>query len=186
MAVGLALAHEFGCTEQQVPEQIDLLLKSPIFTKKPQRQNPLGIGFVTALFLSLGHFSSKDYKFLPEEAIGTAVFQGIKEAPRSAPDIVVTKGDAEIAVISAKWSLRHDRLKDVKDECNYFKTVKGSLKFYAVTNEFDPARLNKILEDYRIDGLFHVNRRLVVEVASVDGRMERLRDLSELLGLFAR
>jgi hypothetical protein len=61
----------------------------------------------------------------------------------------------------------------------------GSLKFYVATNEFDPARLNKLLEDYRIDGVFHVNRRLVVDVAKVDGRLERLRDLSELLSLFA-
>ena len=92
----------------------------------------------------------------------------------------------EVAVISAKWSLRHDRLKDLKDECNYFKTLMGSLKFYAVTNEYDPARLSKVLEDYRIDGLFHVKRALVVDIASVDGRLDGLRDLSELLQLFAR
>ena len=58
------------------------------------------------------------------------------------------------------------------------------MKFYAVTNEFDPARLSKVLEDYRIDGLFHVNRRLVVDVAQVDGRLGRLADLSVLLQLF--
>ncbi len=60
----------------------------------------------------------------------------------------------------------------------------GGLKFYAVTNEYDPARLTKVLEDYRIDGLFHVRRTLVVDVANVDGRMENLRDLSDLLQLF--
>jgi len=133
-AVDAALAKEFGCTVKEVPHRIDLLIKSSIFTKTPQRQNPLGIGFVTALFLSLQRFSAGKYEFLPEEAIGTTVFRGITEAPRSAPDIVVVKGGAEVAVISAKWSLRHDRLKDVKDECDYFKTLKGSLKFYAVTN----------------------------------------------------
>ena len=62
----------------------------------------------------------------------------------------------------------------------------GSLKFYAVTNEYDPARLTKVLEDYRIDGLFHVKRALVVDIASVDGRLDGHRDLSELLQLFAR
>ena len=185
-AVQLALAKEFHCAPNELPDKTDFLIKSPIFAQPPQRHNPLGIGFVTALFLALDQFSSDDYKFLSEKAIGAVVFHGIKEAPRSRPDIVVTRDDAEIAVISAKWSLRHDRLKDVKDECNYFKTLMGSLKFYVVTNEFDPARLSKLLEDYRIDAVFHVNRRMVVDVAKVDGRLEPLRDLSELLQLFAK
>lgn len=183
-AVHAALASEFDCAISEVPSKVDLLLKSPIFTSPPQRQNPLGIGFVSSLVVVLEYFASHDYQFMPEEAIGKTVFRGIREAPRSAPDIVAVKGDAEIAVISAKWSLRHDRLKDLKDECSYFKTLMGSLKFYAVTNEYDPARLSKVLEDYRIDGLFHVNRRLVVDVAQVDGRLERLFDLSKLLTVF--
>lgn len=183
--VNAALAAEFACPIEDVPDRVDLLIKSAIFDRLPQRNNPLGIGFVTALFLVLEHFSSRSYQFLPESAIGTAVFRGIREAPRSRPDIVVTKDSIEIAVISAKWSLRHDRLKDVKDECNYFKTLMGRLKFYVVTNEFDPARLHKVLEDYRIDAVFHVNRRFVVEVAKVDGRLERLGDLSELVQEFS-
>ena len=183
-AVHAALAKEFQCAADEVPNKVDLLLKSSIFSKPPQRQNPLGIGFVSSLFVLLEHFSPEDYRFLPEEAIGKTVFQGIREAPRSAPDIVVVRGDREIAVISAKWSLRHDRLKDLKDECNYFKTLMGSLKFYAVTNEYNPARLTKVLEDYRIDGLFHPCRTLVVDVAQVDGRLARLMDLSKLLTLF--
>jgi hypothetical protein len=183
-AVQAALAHELGCAQSDVGDKVDRLLKSPIFVKRPQRQNPLGIGFVVSLLIALERFSSPDYHFLPEEAIGKVVFRGIREAPRAAPDMVVVKNDVEVEVVSSKWSLRHDRLKDLKDECNYFKTLMGSLKFYAVTNEFDPARLSKVLEDYRIDGLFHVNRRLVVDVAQVDGRLERLADLSDLLGLF--
>ena len=182
--VAAALAEEFGCAIGDVPSQVDLLLESSIFEKPPQRQNPLGIGFVSALLVLLERFSSPDYRFMPEEAIGETVFRGIREAPRSAPDIVAVRGDTEIAVVSAKWSLRHDRIKDLKDECNYFKTLMGSLKFYVATNEYDPARLNKVLEDYRIDGLFHVNRRLVVDVAQVDGRLERLFDLSRLLQQF--
>ncbi len=182
-AVGQALAAELDCSAEDLPAKVDLLLKGPLFAKPPQRQNPLGIGFVSSLTILLEHFGS-GYQFLPEKEIGKTVFRGIREAPRSAPDIVAVKDRAEIAVISAKWSLRHDRLKDLKDECNYFKTLMGSLKYYAVTNEYDPARLNKVLEDYRIDGLFHVNRRFVVDVAQVDGRLEGLGDLADLLRLF--
>lgn len=183
-AVQEALAAEFGCGPAEVADRVDRLVQGTLFDEPPQRNNPLGIGFVAALFIALGQFSSTKYQFFTEEAIGTVVFKGISEAPRSRPDIVVVDGGTEIAVISAKWSLRNDRLKDLKDECNYFKTLKGSLRFYAVTNEFSPSRLDKVLSDFRIDSTFHVNRRLVVDVAKVDGRMDRLRDLSELLGLF--
>jgi hypothetical protein len=84
-------------------------------------------------------------------------------------------------VISAKWSIRHDRLKDIKDEAAYFKTLQSRLDFYVVTNEFDPARLTKLLDDYRIDGVFHVHKPFVVDVAGLDDRLKNLRDLSELL-----
>lgn len=185
-AVFAALSDEFECAPEEVPSRIDRLVKSPIFDEPPQRQNPLGIGLVTALDVALRHFSSNDYRFLPEEAIGKSVFTGVKDAPRLKTDLVVVKGGTEIAIISGKWSLRNDRLKDLRDECSYFKTLRGSLKFYVVTNEFGPARLSKVIEDYCIDAVFHVNRRMVVDVAKVDGRLEPLRDLSELLQLFAK
>ena len=183
-AVQESLAAEFQCRSEEVPDKVDLLIKSAIFDEPPQRNNPLGIGFVTALFLTLQHFSHTRYQFFSEEDIGEAVFKGIREAPRSRPDIVVVEDSAEIAVISAKWSLRNDRLKDLKDECNYFKTLTRRLKFYAVTNEFSASRLDKVLSDFHIDGTFHVNRRLVVDVAKVNGRLSRLRDLSDLIQLF--
>jgi len=165
---------------------VDLLLRSDMFPQVPQRQNPLGIGFVESLLLLLQRFSSEKYSFLPEGAIGKAVFPEIRsaEAPRSCPDIVAVADGSEVAVVSAKWSLRHDRLKDLKDECGYFKTVRPRLKFYVVTNEYNPARLDKVISDYRIDAVFHVCKRLVVDIAQVNGRTAELKDLSELLQLF--
>jgi hypothetical protein len=185
-AVQAALAEEFGCALGEVASRVNLLLQSQIFERQPQRQNPLGIGFVTALMVLLEHFCSPTYRFLPEEEIGKAVFPEIREAPRSRPDIVVVRDNSEWGVISAKWSLRHDRLKDLKDECGYFKTIRPRLKFYVVTNEYSPARLDKVIGDYRIDSVFHVCRKLVVDVAQVDGRLDRLADLSELLELFSQ
>lgn len=177
------LARQFACAEEQLPQELDRLINSPISRKRPQRQNPLGIGFVAALFHLLGHFSPAEYEFLPEEEIGRTVFPGITEAPRSRPDIVVVKEGREQAVISAKWSLRHDRLKDLLDECDYFKRLRPGLKFYTVTNEFDPARLAKVTQGYCIDQLFHVNKRLL-HVAGLDGRTAELADLPDLLAAF--
>jgi len=185
-AVKEAVADAFSCSPDDLANQVDLLLKSELFPRVTQRQNPLGIGFVESLLLLLQRFSSNKYTFLPEGAIGKAVFPEItsREAPRSKPDIVVMAGGSEVGLVSAKWSLRHDRLKDLKDECGYFKTLRPRLRFYAVTNEYSPARLDKVLAEYRIDAVFHVCKRLVVDVAKVDGRTQQLRDLSELLSLF--
>jgi hypothetical protein len=186
LAVKNAIARNFGCDPDDLADKVDLLLKSDLFLRGTQRQNPLGIGFVESLLLLLQSFSSSSYSFLPEGAIGETVFPEIRarEAPRSKPDIVVVSGKAEVALVSAKLSLRHDRLKDLKDECAYFKTLRPRLKFYAVTNEYSPSRLDKVLAEYRVDAVFHVCKRLVVDVARVDGRTQQLRDLSELLSLF--
>lgn len=178
------VADQMGCSVQELEEQVDRLVKSPIFSKPPQRHNPLGIGFVSSLFIALGRFAGEGFEFFPEEAIGQRVFTGIRESPRSRPDIVVVREGRELSVISAKWSIRHDRLKDVIDEAGYFKTLMGSLKFYIVTNEFDPARLDKLLGDYRVDSVFHVHKPLIVDVAELDGRMAQLRDLGDLLRLY--
>jgi hypothetical protein len=181
------LAHRLDCAVPDLPLRVDRLLRSALFPEPPQRQNPLGIGFVTALFQLLEHFSSARYEFRSEEDIGTTVFPGISEAPRSKPDVVVVSGSKEIAVISAKWSLRHDRLKDLSDECDYFKRLRPSLRFHAVTNEFNPARLRKVLQSYCIDSLFHVCRPLLL--VAIDGEhhpdLLQVKDLPELLTQFS-
>jgi hypothetical protein len=183
-AVESYVARELGIGPEHLPDVVDQLLRSGIFPLRPQRQNPLGIGFVEALFFLLQHFASKAYEFHPEREIGKAVFPGVVESPRSKPDIVVVRpGRGEVAVVSAKWSLRHDRLKDVKDEAAYFKTLRTNLKFYIVTNEFDPARLDKLCSDYRVDGVFHVNKS-AIKIAGLNGRTDALGDLVELLTLY--
>jgi hypothetical protein len=95
-AVREALAQQFGCSPDAVVQQVDQLIRSPIFPTPPQRHNPLGIGFVTALFVALQRFSSHRYQFYPEEDIGRQVFQGIRAAPRSRPDIVVVENRTEV------------------------------------------------------------------------------------------
>lgn len=178
-----ALAIEFNCSISDVPDKVDQLLRSPIFPKPPQRQNPLGIGFVEGLFQILRRFCADRFQFYPEGAIGRSVFSGITNPPRSKPDIVVARQGLEVALISAKWSLRHDRLKDILDECEYFTRIHGSLRFYAITNEFDPARLGRLASSRCIDKVFHVKKPLL-QVAGLDGRVDAIGDLEDLLQTF--
>jgi DNA-binding Lrp family transcriptional regulator len=181
------LADRLRCSASELPSRVDRLLRSALFPEPTQRQNPLGVGFVTALFQVLECFSSSRYEFRSEEDIGTTVFPGISEAPRSRPDVVVVSDSKEVAVISAKWSLRHDRLKDLSDECDYFKRLRPSLRFYAVTNEFNPARLRKVLQSYCIDALFHVCRPLLFVAVDDAGHPDllKVKDLTDLLAEFS-
>jgi hypothetical protein len=60
-----------------------------------------------------------------------------------------------------------------------------SLKFYVVTNEFDSARLQKVLAYPSIDGVFHVRRDLVWQVyGGVTGPLANLKDLTDFFALF--
>lgn len=100
--------------------------------------------------------------------------------PRRSIDIVALKDDSEYAIVSTKWSIRHDRLHDFVDECTFYKDHRSELKFFAVTNEFMPARLKRLIENSCIDKVFHVNKDLVSRVNNGDGRLVGLEDLSNL------
>ena len=82
------------------------------------------------------------------------------------------------------------RLADISNECPVYKaaysriyrqTRRSDLQYYVVTNEFDPARLNKILDDACVDGVVHIHKRAVVDVCGLDGRLTDMLDLSELI-----
>lgn len=86
------------------------------------------------------------------------------------------------------YSVRHDRVNDVTSECPTYKQafdlVYGSqsnapMKFYVVTNEYDPARLSKMIDDHCIDGVVHVHKDAVTKVCGLNGRLEELIDLAD-------
>ena len=58
--------------------------------------------------------------------------------------------------------------------------------YFLVTNEYDPARLSKVLGDTCIDGVVHVNKRAVVETCGLNDRLNDMLDLSEFIKLSNR
>jgi hypothetical protein len=102
-------------------------------------------------------------------------------------DLVALKGMLPVAFVSCKWSLRHDRINDITSECPDYKSaamrLRIPLKYFVLTNEFEPARLLKLLSDPCIDGVVHVHKQAVVEVCKMDGRLTAMLDLTELFGI---
>src|SRR5206468_2287601 len=95
-----------------------------------------------------------------EEEHATNWFPGIQMPGRSArPRVDVMVVDARPrAVISCKWSYRHDRISEVTNECQEYKAAAVrrqvmDLGHYLVTNEFDGQRLDKVLNQPCVNAL---------------------------------
>lgn len=178
------LAGAFGCRPQDVPHRVDRLLKNPLL-RGQQRQNPLGTGFSACLVHLLSLHSARVYQFIPEGKVGVDVFKGVTGTPpRDRVDITVLRKGKEYAIISTKWSIRHDRLKDWLDECDFYKT-RARLPFYfVVTNEYGRGRLLKVLQNQCQNGLHHVKRDLLLQLHGNDPSLEPIEDLPALFTYF--
>jgi len=190
-SVSVYLAQQLGCPIHSVAEKTDLLMKQPDY-EGMQRQNTLGIAFAGLVKHVLEKFGSGRIAH-ETEVEATAVFPGITFPGRSVTpriDLLVRHSDIPKAVISAKWSVRHDRLSDITNECPIYKAAyeriyrqvrREHLLYYVLTNEYDPSRLNKILDDTCVDGVVHVHKTAVVDVCQLDDRLTCLMDLVDLV-----
>lgn len=190
-ALSMYLAEQLGCPADSVPGKTDLLMKHPNYAGM-QRQNTLGIAFAGLIKHVLEKFGSATVSYETEvEAV--TIFPGITFPGRStAPriDVLVERNNVPRAIISAKWSLRHDRVNDITNECPVYKAAyqriyrhasHNHLLYYVVTDEYDPARLNKMLDDTCVDGVIHVSKTAVVEVCGLNGRLTQLINLADFV-----
>lgn len=186
------LAKQLGCSTDSVAEKVNLLMKRPDY-EGMQRQNTLGIAFAGLVKYALERFGSSAMSYETEVEAST-VFAGITVPGRSTTpriDLLVKHHGIPRAIISAKWSVRHDRVGDITSECPAYKSGyeriyrRGrrdpGLLYYVVTSEYDPARLNKMLDDSCVDGIVHVHKAAVVDVCGLDRRLTELIDLADFI-----
>lgn len=183
--VGEYMASCLGISQNDLNDKIGLLSKHPRWIGK-QMNNTTGNGFVGLMAHCLREFTKGNWEFVTERPANT-VFPNIRMVGRSQNPKIDILGirDGDIrAIISTKWSLRHDRIGDITTECTTYKAEalrnRIPLAFYFVTNEFEPSRLNKMLDDTCLDGIVHVHKKAVVDVCVLNGRLSRLIDLSEI------
>lgn len=184
------LADRLGCNPDEVHKYINLLFKQPEF-EGLQGQNPRGIAFVGLIANGIEQFTDLKYKVRTEVDSAT-IFPGIVFPGRSKAasiDVLVEENRNPVAVVSIKWSVRHDRINDLTNECPAYKAAaqrlsRIDLKYYVVTNEFDRGRLDKILDDTCIDGVVHVDKNAVINVCEQNGKLNDLIDLPDFFKLF--
>ncbi len=182
------LAREWRAKPQDISRMVDRLMQLPAYAGL-QRHNILGTAFAGLVKHVQERFGSGSITY-ELEVSGNQAFPGVQLPTRTAEpyiDILVRKDGRNTGIISTKWSIRHDRINDLTSECRAYK---GAARFtdmeifyYVATNEFDPARTEKLLADKCIDGVAHVHKPLVTHVCKLDGRLDKLLDLSELVQL---
>jgi hypothetical protein len=185
-AVEEYLAKQLDCPVSEVVTYVDQLLHLPDYIGL-QRQNPLGTAFAGVVKHILERFGNPAIAY-ELEVEATSVFPGIAFPGRSSTpsiDILARRSNLPRVVISVKWSLRHDRINDITNECPIYKAAAlwshTPFDFYVVTNEYDPARLEKILRDTCVNGLVHVHAPAVTHICDLDGRLGQMLDLSNLV-----
>jgi hypothetical protein len=185
------LAQQMGCAPAEVRGRVDRVMRTAEY-RPLQRQNPLGIASIGLVHYVLSTFGDQRLSYEMEQH-AAHVFPGITFPGRSsAPsvDVLVRKKRLPRAIVSVKWSLRHDRINDLTNECPAYKQAaswgRHPLDYIVVTNEYDPARLSKVLGDACIDAVVHVHKPAVIEVAGLDGRLHSLMDLTGLFDLTHR
>jgi hypothetical protein len=182
------LAKHWAIPVGNVGNTVDLLMKSPGYAGL-QRHNILGAAFAVLVKLSLQRFGNQDPRLSYElEVPGANAFPGIQIPTRSEKpsiDILVRKAGKNIGIISTKWSYRHDRVDDLTTECRAYKNAGAytdtKLFYHIATNEFDPARTDKLIGDKCVDRVIHVHKELVTGVCKLNGRLKNLWDLVDLL-----
>jgi hypothetical protein len=179
-----ALASAMAIHPREVLKHLDGVMQT-LYPRGTQRMNPIGIAFACSIVYLIQRFCSGKYEWKMEAKIGAEVFPNLHGFRRRSVDIVAFQKGKPKAIISSKWGIRHDRVRDPQEEADTYKGQVPSLKFYMVTNEFDAARLQKVLAYPSIDGVFHVHRDLVWEAyGGKTNELQGLKDITDLVALF--
>jgi len=189
-SLSVYLSEQLSCEFDEVSSKTDLLLKHADYGGM-QRQNTLGIAFAGLIKHVLERFGSNGLLY-ETEVKAAKIFPGITVPGRSGTpriDLLIKQKNLPRAIISTKWSVRHDRLNDITNECPVYKAayqriyrqVHRDLLYFFVTNEYDPSRLNKMLDDSCVNGVIHVHKEAVVKVCGLNGRLIRLIDLADFI-----
>jgi hypothetical protein len=185
------LAEHLACPAISVPDKADLLMKHPDYAGM-QRQNSLGIAFPGLIQYILEKFGPAMLSY-ETETEAAAIFPGITFPGRSGTpriDLLVKRGNIPRVMISAKWSLRHDRMNDITNECPVYRAAyeriyrqvrRARFAYYVITNEYSRGRLKKMLSDSCIDGVVHVHKAAVVDVCQLDGQLANLMDFVDFI-----
>lgn len=187
------IADELDIPVERLSRHFDRMMRLPRW-RGMQRNNPLGNGLRILVKELLTRHGSESLTY-SEEVQASLWFPGIELPGRSRDpkmDVGAISGASRqpVAVISCKWSFRHDRVSDPTNEAVQYKVAslqqqRMHLRYFVVTNELNTQRLDKILDQPAVDALVHVHLPAVhllsdesasMQIARAEGRLLDLSD----------
>jgi hypothetical protein len=158
-----------------------------------QPNNPRGHAFRSLVAETLARFGDPRLD-VSEEVSPHDLFPGYDFGNRSKDariDIVVRRGPRPVALITTRWTYRHDRV-DIIDEARAYMPAARNLtrdcRFFGVTAEFGSARLKKVISqtspamrNSAIDRLVHLNPELPSELIGKNGDLRQMWSLEKMV-----
>ena len=185
------LAEELGIPRTELCSTIGQYWRTPVVAKF-QPHNLVGHSFRSLIVNALTIFGDTDIDY-QEEVSPHDEFPGYHFGTRSKRakiDIIARRGNIPVALISARWRFRHDRVDVIEEALSYApaaRRVNPSCNFYAMLGEFAPNRLEKVLSNCpphpnpAISAAVHFAPQLISNGLGENGRLSELRSLDWLI-----
>ena len=192
MQVGEWIAAELGIEPDGLCSQMGQFFRHQKIASL-QPNNPRGHAFRSLVAETLARFGDPALN-VSEEVSPHELFPGFDFGNRSKAariDIVVRRGARPVALITTRWTYRHDRV-DIIDEARAYMPAASNLnvdcRFFGVTAEFGSARLKKVIaqtspmtRNSAIDRLVHLNSDLPGDLLGKNGDLGQMWSLEQMV-----
>ena len=186
------LTDELGVGEQALCGEIGRFFRHPDIVGL-QPNNPRGHAFRSLVAETLARFGDPRLD-VREEVSPHELFPGFDFGNRSSNariDIVVQRGPRVVALITTRWTYRHDRVDIIDEALAYTPAARrenAECRFYGVTAEFVPGRLHKVIEQTEpampnaaINRLVHLQPELAGALLGRNGGLEQMWSLARMV-----
>jgi hypothetical protein len=186
------VAQRLGVSPQSVCQHLGQFFLHPKI-RVLQPNNPRGHAFRSLVARFLERFGDPELDIFeevsPHQRFPGFSFSGRSKDPRI--DILATRGERPVAILSIRWTYRHDRV-DMIDEAREYmpaaKRANPNIAFFGITSEFVAARLKKVIavtepmakRGAALTGLVHLNPYLCRELLNHNGELKHLWSLADL------
>ncbi len=185
------LATELGVNDAQLCDTIGAFYRTPVISAM-QPHNIVGHAFRSICVEILKLYGDPGIQY-EEEVDPYALFPGYAFDTRSKDaklDIMGSRNGVPVALISARWRYRHDRV-DVHEEMRAYgpaaRATNRNCALYGLIAEFSPVRLEKLLahspptRNAILDATVHFAPNLITSGLGENGRLKELKSLEWLV-----
>jgi hypothetical protein len=186
------IANELGTQPASLCDELGIYFRHPQVSHL-QPNNLRGHAFRSLIAQTISLYGDPALE-VREEHDAHELFPGIPLATRSQNpkiDITVSRNGLLVAIVSVRWTYRHDRV-DMLDEAHSYvppaRRQNPQSGFYGATAEFGVARLAKVIEQSEpeqpqgiVRGLVHLHAPLPREVVGHDGILANMLDLTQFV-----